>query len=107
MDLLKAYEDSIAQKRREEEIHIIYDAVYLALAPFRPTEVCLYINELRNTLTVEMKNFPSLTLKLSLDNDLSLFNPSRFYFDLAKQAFSELRNIPRIEPPDNVKLGEY
>ena len=91
----------------------MFEAIARAMEPFRWTEIVTYlesdIDYFSRTIVVEMKNLPGVILKhtLSRDDEMNMYdNPGQFYWDLGVALGAEFKSIPRIEPNDNVCLGE-
>ena len=104
-DALEAYR---ANRKAITASYLIYDAIDAALSPFKATGVVLFIDRdiFLESLFVEIRNLPSMKIKLEIDRDLAIRNPQGLYEDIARQAYETIRAIPRIDPPENFILGE-
>lgn len=102
LEVYRANQKAIAASR------MIYDAIDAALSPFKATGVMLYLDRdiFLESLFIEIRNLPSLKIKLEIDRDLAIQDPQGLYEKIAMQAYEALISIPRIEPPENCLLGE-
>jgi hypothetical protein len=88
---------------------VIIEGVMWGLAPFKPTVVTLYLDQDYRRLHVSVSNLQSIPeCVINLDNSgLDVVGyPVDFYNQLAAEVGMYYRDIPYINPPDNVMLGD-
>lgn len=101
------YFPRISPNHHQSIAHTVYDAIW----PYHPGEIRSFadfdIIMIRDRLTVEVERFPAFPYEILLDRDVVVTKDAWNLLDeICADLFEFYRNLPRIEPEDNIILGE-
>lgn len=102
MNVLSDYDEYVESSKHKEDIRILGRYIRHAFWPFQPGQITTFIEGFNRDVVIEFEHFPNYKLRIPVDYS----GPGSVYDHIGREAWLLIRDIPRIEPPDNVVLGE-
>lgn len=103
MNVLSDYDEYLKTAVVQRGLSIFERYIRDTFWPFNPGHIATELDSFNHNVTIYFENFPSYTITVPVDYNSFTSSPHEY---VGREAWLLIRNVLRIDPPDNIVLGD-